>query len=430
MLTQIKLTNFKCFKEETAIPLSQFNLFTGINGAGKSTALQALLLMRQSIEHNPYTTELILNGSCVLLGSFYDVRNREISKDNPIFFEFLYGHEQDEFSIHYHLIPKADEMSLLALEIDMALRYQLGIFEEELITQTVDVKLIFDEETGAYYPEGEDVYQKGWFGVKLNNPPAQYLADMISTPYGETIESMHIGFNFDINNIHFISADRIGPQEVYKKSLLSDFPHVGTNGEMVVNLLNKLSDQAVNEALYLAETPGILGENQATLLIQTQAWLGKILTPLSLKINPLRVNLLELLIGDSKPSNVGFGYSTILPIIVTGLIAKPGEKIIIENPEIHLHPKAQSALIDFLVKVANTGVQIFIESHSDHILNALRIAVLKEQLTSEDANILYFQGNNQKTVQQIPIQKDGRIEEWPENFFDQIDNDFSVLFGV
>lgn len=419
MLTQIKLTNFKCFKEETAISLSKFNLFTGVNGAGKSTALQALLLMRQSIEHNPYTTELILNGSCVLLGSFDDVRNKEISTSEPILFQFLYGYDQDNFSIHYHLKPNIDGMSLLISEVDMSYQFQFDT-GEELVTETESVSLSIDEETGLYCAAGEDVYRNGHSSI-LNEPSYMYLANMLGIDsYDESLDTLHDGFNFDKANIHFISADRIGPQEVYKKSPLSDFPHVGTNGEMVVNLLNKLSDHPVNEALYLAETPGILGENQATLLVQTQAWLGKILSPLSLKINPLRVNLLELLIGDFKPSNVGFGYSSILPIIVTGLIAKPGEKIIIENPEIHLHHKAQSALIEFLIKVANTGVQIFIESHSDHVLNALRLATKNGLLTPKDVNILFFERENNDTkILKPTIDSNGRLDHWPEDFFDE-----------
>jgi Uncharacterized conserved protein len=117
MLTEIKLTNFKCFKEETAIPLSKFNLFTGVNGAGKSTALQALLLMRQSIEHSPYTTELILNGSCVLLGSFDDVRNRDVSPREPILFEFEFRNQRNaessfNSSIRYQLKHRHENMSL------------------------------------------------------------------------------------------------------------------------------------------------------------------------------------------------------------------------------------------------------------------------------------------------------------------------------
>lgn len=415
MLTQIKLTNFKCFKEETAIPLSKFNLFTGVNGAGKSTALQALLLMRQSVELDEFATELVLNGSCVSLGSFDDVRNRGIPKIEPIHFEFLYSHKQCNCSQHYLLKPKPDEMSLAIFQIDMNLSCP---------DQSVCKTIYYDNETGLYCSAGEDANQHG-DRVKLNHPSFGISFGMPPDIANGTDCNWYIytGFNFDIHNIHFISADRIGPQEFYLKSTLPRFRHVGTKGEFTVNLLDKLALELVNESL-------CLGDDARTIITQTQAWLGKILNPLKLEVPRSKTNILELFIGNFKPSNVGFGYTSILPIIVTGLIAKLGEKIIIENPEIHLHPKAQSALIEFLVKVANTGVQIFIESHSDHVLNALRIAVLKGQLTSEDANILYFQGNNQKTVQQIPIQKDGRIEEWPENFFDQIDNDFSVLFGV
>jgi predicted ATPase len=363
MLTEIKLTNFKCFKEETSIPLSNFNLFTGVNGAGKSTVLQALLLMRQSVEHDTFIKKLILNGNCVNLGSFDDVKNRENSQDKEIVFYFS--------STIFDYEKKADEY----IEKPFSFSYK-------------------------FYREEND--------------------DMCLRIDSICAESEFFYFDTSFLNTHFISADRIGPQEFYLKSNLPEFINVGTKGEFTVNLLDKLAEQLVNESL-------CLGNDARTLITQTEAWLGKILNPLKLEVPRSRTNILELFIGDFKPANVGFGYSSILPIIVTGLIAKPDEKIIIENPEIHLHPKAQSALIEFLVKVANTGVQIFIESHSDHILNALRIAVLKQQLKPQQANILYFQTN---TVQQIPIEQDGRIEQWPKDFFDQMDNDFNVLFGM
>lgn len=408
MLTQIKLTNFKCFKEETTIPLSKFNLFTGTNGDGKSTALQSLLLMRQSIEHDDFTSQLILNGSCVNLGSFDDVRNREISRENPIFFEFSYTHKQDSFSMRLHLEPKFDVMSLSILKVDMCLQYQFEV-DNKLKTETVCNTVNYDEETGLFYRLGEDVYQYG-YSFRLNAPS---LSNMIWTAEEHTSLSNFLGFNFGVKNLHFISADRIGPQEFYFKSILPEFPHVGTKGEFTVNLLDKLAEELVNETL-------CLGDDARTLVTQTQMWLGKILKPLTLKVNPLRVNILELLIGDFKPANVGFGYSSILPIIVSGLIAKPGEKIIIENPEIHLHPKAQSAIIEFLVKVANTGVQIFIESHSDHVLNALRLATKSELLKSEDVSILFFtqESGNSKVINPT-IDHNGRIDQWPEYFFDE-----------
>lgn len=364
MLTQIKITNFKCFKEETIIPLSQFNLFTGVNGAGKSTALQPLLLIQQSTEYDQDPDELSLNGSCVNLGSFDDVRNHDTSRENPIIFEIAFQNILNKFDlVKCYLKPNVDEMSLLV----------------------------------------------------CNNPKQ---------------DSFNPRINYDYEYTHFISADRIGPQEIYQKFMLSSCPHVGTKGEFAVNLLDKKAQNLVNEKL-------CLGENARTLITQTEEWIGRILNPLSLEVKPLRANYLELLMGGFKPSNVGFGYSCILPIIVTGLIAEPNEKIIIENPEIHLHPKAQSALIDFLIKVSNTGVQVFIESHSDHILNALRVATKEKKIKPEDSSILFFNQNKNKEITSILIDEKGKlykktaegtVAKIPQGFFDEWTNSMAKLF--
>ncbi|KJV06589.1 DUF3696 domain-containing protein [Methylocucumis oryzae] len=463
MLTQIKLTNFKCFKEETAIPLSKFNLFTGVNGAGKSTALQALLLMRQSIEHNPYTTELILNGSCVLLGSFDDVRNRDVSASEPIVFKFYIHNVMNDSadfngSINYQLEHKNDNMSLHISNL---------LVEQNTYKSKLDYKAL--NSINLHFLNG--VYQNKpdepigcFFLIKLTpyNAPLDnsknvdqnryrpLIADEFSK-YAEsfnwTTKSSHFTFGtkYEISGgnkdqddlrfekIHFISADRIGPQEFYLKSVLPNFQHVGTKGEFTVNLLDKLAQELVNETL-------CLGDDAKTLITQTQTWLGKILNPLKLEVPRSKTNILELFIGDSKPSNVGFGYTSILPIIVTGLIAKPGEKIIIENPEIHLHPKAQTTLIEFLVKVANTGVQIFIESHSDHVLNALRLATKEKVLLTEDTSILFFNknaGNDSAEVTSILIDEKGKLHKKtsdgmtakiPKGFFDEWTNSMAKLF--
>jgi len=472
MLKQIKLTNFKCFQEETTFPLSNFNLLTGINSSGKSTFLQALLLMRQSIEYDIYTTRLVLNGSCVNLGSFDDVRNRNISRSESIFFEFEFHNtdEQDttkivfEGKVRYQLEPKIDEMSLHIPGVAISQRSysenpRFPQEEKRFCLYHVKEDLYSDvDSTGSkphirffrliklnpnFFFKVEEVERKRVESeqIPLLSAYKKYVSP-ISLMQDDTPRFTYCvtGFSnktdlFDyfqfvgredqddlyLEKIHFISADRIGPQEFYWKKTLPKFANVGIKGEWAVNLLDKIRDKLVNEAL-------CLGEDAKTLITQTEAWLGKILSPLKLEVPPSKTNILEFFLGESKPTNVGFGYSSALPIVVSGLVAQPGEKLIVENPEIHLHPKAQSALIAFLVKVANTGVQVFVESHSDHVLNALRIAVLKKQLTSDEVNILYFQENISPI--KIDIEEDGRIENWPTDFFDQMGNDFSVLFGI
>lgn len=132
-----------------------------------------------------------------------------------------------------------------------------------------------------------------------------------------------------------------------------------------------------------------------------------------------------------KPANIGFGYTYILPIVISGLLAAPGELLIVENPEAHLHPRAQSKLTRFLAQVAQCGVQVIIESHSEHILNALRICVKNNDfsIVDKDVSVLYFQDSEDQPVVRIPINPDGSVDDWPEDFFDQAEKDLQQLIG-
>jgi predicted ATPase len=169
-------------------------------------------------------------------------------------------------------------------------------------------------------------------------------------------------------DIHYVSADRIGPKPYYDKNTPSDFINVGSRGEYTANVLYIKEKEIVYDSLYL-------GNDAKTLIQQTEEWLAKIFGHAKIEIRgkDIEDSVLNLLLNSDdsekryKPFNVGFGYSYILPIIVSGLIAKKGHKLIVENPEAHLHPRAQSEITRFLALVASCGVQVFIESHSEHI---------------------------------------------------------------
>ncbi|MER6709861.1 DUF3696 domain-containing protein [Streptomyces sp. NPDC000877] len=129
-----------------------------------------------------------------------------------------------------------------------------------------------------------------------------------------------------------------------------------------------------------------------------------------------------------RPTNVGFGLTYALPIVVACLTATPESLILLENPEAHLHPKGQSRMAALLSAAAATGAQLIVETHSDHVLNGVRIAVKQGVLQPEDTVVHYFQGNGAGTEVVTPrIDKDGMLQQWPEGFFDEWENSLDQL---
>jgi predicted ATPase len=132
-------------------------------------------------------------------------------------------------------------------------------------------------------------------------------------------------------------------------------------------------------------------------------------------------------------TNIGFGLSYVLPIILTALIAKQDTLFIVENPEAHLHPSAQSRIGKFLTKMASTGINIIIETHSDHVLNGIQIAVTKNDLPPDQTTINYFSNdgkNTQPSIESIKINNKGELSKWPSGFFDQSQKDYATLLKL
>jgi predicted ATPase len=146
------------------------------------------------------------------------------------------------------------------------------------------------------------------------------------------------------------------------------------------------------------------------------------------------------------PTNTGFGISYSLPIIVSCLLAENNSILIIENPEAHLHPSAQSKMGYFLGVMANAGIKIIVETHSDHIVNGIQIAVAKKRIQNNKVTINYFYKEDkteqvlqedkilgvkqQPIVKPILINEKGELTEWPKGFFDQTQIDYVELLNL
>lgn len=379
MITELQITNFKCFGKAKPFEFSKLNLLTGINGRGKSSLLQALLILSQSARENLLLEKLFIKGELINLGNFNDIKNSETPRGENIQFNFTFSEIIDEIKIK---LENSDEQFNISEIID-------------------EIKIEYTE-----------------------NPDDSLYANLVKAQYNIEVLSKKL------KPIHFVSADRLGPVNYVEKTTLPAFINVGPRGEHTINILaNSINLDNVNDVLYR-------GNDAKSVIQQTIEWLGYILegAKVEIKGKDKDSSVLYMLLNNKnnaygyKPANVGFGYSYILPLIVTGLIAKKGEIIIIENPEAHLHPRAQSRIAEFFAKVATCGVQVFIESHSEHILNGLRVNALNPEIPINHNELIIHYFNESFEAEKLIMDNKGKITNWPDGFFDQQEIDLSEIF--
>ena len=154
------------------------------------------------------------------------------------------------------------------------------------------------------------------------------------------------------------------------------------------------------------------------LRLQAEAWVSEIIRPIRITAQ-LAADILASTVRFQeqdryaqmiRPANMGFGVSYALPIIVAGLLTVPGDLLMVENPEAHLHPAGQSKLGRFLANVASAGAQVIVETHSDHVLNGARIAVADSTLSASDMIVHYFDRDG---ITEITINEKGELDHWP-----------------
>lgn len=227
--------------------------------------------------------------------------------------------------------------------------------------------------------------------------------------------------------IYYLCAERIGPRLNYEYQILL-YLHAGYKGERTFQILS-------GENLPVHEKKLFNGEEPALLFDQARKWLDYIIPGASFD-NAIPIGkskVIEGTFGESLPTNVGFGISYVLPIIVNGLLAEPDTIMIIENPEAHLHPSGQSRIGRFLTQIAGAGTQVIIETHSEHVINGLRLAILEgDKISSDDTiiNYMYKDQFNKTIVREIQFDDEAEFDQFPPGFIDQEQRDIAEMIRI
>lgn len=370
MVNSLHIKNFKCF-ENQRFELGNLTLLTGLNGTGKSSVIQALLLLRQSYQHRFLQRgRLLFNGDLIQLGKVQDVCF-EGAKSSEFGFRLNFSEAQADWLFEYR-----------RLDADVS---------------------------------------------RQINPR------VVSNVYNRT--------SLFRDNFHYLSADRVGPQPVFETSeyFVSRRRQLGTKGEYAPYFLHTFGAREITAEILAHPTL----TDETNLKNQVEAWMGEISPGIRISLENYssidRINLQYNFSIGSYPTNsyrstnVGFGITYTLPILLALLASRKDTLVLLENPEAHLHPQGQFKLGELMARAASCGIQVIAESHSDHILNGIRVAVRQNIIAPDKVRLYYLSrpadsDQLSSKVDSPRVDEDGRIDEWPEGFFDEWEKGLEQLF--
>lgn len=364
MINSLTIKNIKTIKDSSPIEFSKLNVISGTNSSGKSTIIQSILLLSQRNNSD------ILNGPVISLGDITNIRNIDLQR-----------------------------------------------------TDIASIEASFDNHTISLEISDEDIYCTS----------------------GKEFEDFS-----QMKDIAYLSADRIGVKDVYYKNIKS---HIfDSQGNFAVDYLYRYGKQIQRESNLFKSLEELSSQDKfgivlskfdsrsekKTLQSLVDYWLAE-LTGYHVHVNDVPdSNVIQILyskindnIGETtyfRPQHVGTGVTFILLQLIISIGAKEDAVIIIENPEIHLHPKIQSKLFLFYTWIASTNRQIILETHSDHIFNSARYYKAK----GEEIKIFFLDNNegfSETTVEEIKVGQYGVVLNDAPDLFNQFESDLDRMMS-
>lgn len=406
MFTSLTLRNFKTWRETEKIELAPVTVLLGTNSSGKSSLLQSLLLLKQTAASPDRSVHLNLGGDEINdyfnFGHFDDVLTKGASpRQFEIYFSFRKGGLRRRNEPFFHAIYGKTAAGAAVVQ--------------ELTIAGVDKKFrVLRREKGAYslyvdeesQPRGKS---RGFAPERSIALSAEAIQEL--SLEGPKAQDISLAIRRELEGIAYLGPLRRKPERDYpwNKGKPGD---LGIDGSSVVNAI--LASALIRNK----------DEENRQMISEVSSWLARMGVAERLEVRQLgHSTRYEIVVHrDGVAANlrdVGIGISQVLPVIVLAYFAQSGSTILLEEPEIHLHPLAQSVLAEMFVEVSRTRrVQFIVETHSEHLFRRLQTLVAKEQLPVRECRLYFVERQGADAVlKNLELDPYGRVKEWPVNFF-------------
>ena len=426
-LEKISIENFKCFHIKTDIEFGKITLLTGANSSGKSSIIYSIL---GAIQSGEFPLQFSTNGKYVNMGDFKEISYNHQKENIKLDFTFkdarvtsiqtIWGEDSE------NKLPKLLELKTDADYFDFSMKYSnkkysidIDYNPENSIKFPVDIhtEILKDISDATTVNELNKLLNGIGDSRRIQNSISDNISGdilLIEKPenhydaiiFGIIVYNISYVFKKYDEQINFISSFRLAPERTYLENTKTKLK-VNSIGEGYLDqiILWELRDKKkFNELTQILKDLHLLQTIKSKRLDG-----GRIEMAVQIKENGILTSL----------NDVGFGLSQFLPIIVADLQLPKSSTLFVAQPEIHLHPSVQSAFGAYLTQqVKENDKNYVIETHSEYLINKIRLEIVKENIKEEDIKVLFIDNEGDKNVvHKISFNKKGQIIGAPDNFF-------------
>ena len=455
---KISIENFKSIKRLRNFEIKPLTIISGTNSSGKSSFIQLLLLLKQTVELDSSKEALYLKGPLYKVRAYEDVAHNkdltnmlgigfefdksEISKintgkiallnnlgDYKCFVSIQYNDKKavKKFSVDFKFTKSEikDQSILFTSDEDQSFKIETNtaIFGNELLYEEPQVTNI---EYSSIYPKFYESLVEGKDDIGM-------AKDVSTDRYSRTpiyIDGVKNIINSFLQNISYIGPIREEPKEEY--FIPENHKNVGIKGEFVSQVLEEFATVSYSFFKIDENDNGLSYKNVDALLLDwVKYWMCEVFELATdirteKKEDAYRIVLINKSGLATSIKHVGVGVSQLLPIVVQGLIMPENSTLIVEQPEVHLHPKVQSQLYDFLYGLTLQGKRVIVETHSSHFITRMRRRIAEDETNEMDDRIslTFIEDNIFRTIEMNDL---GTLEYYPENFIESSNKELRAI---